>query len=118
MAAATHLSKLTEEQLRDAFEKIKAIEGKASKVLDDVKKERASFNRRVYNEIESRKKELKEETERDINLIKQLADTEVEKRTAEIERDKQNDIAKTDEQFAANRDAWRKKIFDNILAGI
>ncbi len=118
MAAGEHLSKLTDEQIRDAFEKLKAIEGRASRVLDEVKTERASFNRRVYDEIKSRRSQLEAETAREINLIEELSQTDAEKRIAEIESDKTRKVEEVNQKFNANREAWRKQIFDSVLAGL
>jgi hypothetical protein len=118
MAATKHLSRLTDEQVRDAFVKLKAIEEKASKVMDEVKSERSTFNRRVYDEIQRRKKQLTDETALSISLIERQTQTEVEKRISEIEQDKINEIEKVSGLFANGREAWRKRILSNILAGV
>jgi acyl-CoA reductase-like NAD-dependent aldehyde dehydrogenase len=118
MAATKHLSRLTDEQVREAFHKIKAIEEKASTVMDEVKNERSTFNRRVYDEIQRRKKQLTEETALSIGLIERQTQTEVEKRISEIEQDKINEIEKVSGLFANGRVTWRKKILSNVLAGV
>jgi hypothetical protein len=118
MAAGKHLSKLTDEQLRDAFLRLKAIEDKASKVMDEVKSERSTFNRRVYDEIQRRKKQLTDETALSVSLIERQAQAEVEKRISEIELDKINETERVSGLFANGREGWRKKIYNNILAGV
>jgi hypothetical protein len=118
MAATQHLSKLTDDQVRDAFVRLKAIEDKASKVMDEVKNERSTFNRRVYDEIQRRKKQLADDTALSISLIERQTQTDVDKRISAIEQDKIKEIENVSGLFENKRETWRKKILENILAGV
>ncbi len=118
MAVNGHLSKLTDEQLRDTVEKLKRIEQRASAVLAPVTKDLATFNKRVYAEIERRKALIQKDAKREISDIYEQTRQATSEKSAQLKREYEDKKKSAAENFSANREAWRKAIFKNILSGI
>ncbi len=101
--------------MEEIISRIIEIEKKAQKVIKSAEDEKANLDKVLEVEISKMKKEIEDRADKKCETLKNLEDSEADKKIAEIEKKKQEVLKRLENIYKENINVWVDSITAEII---